>query len=816
MRVPSSTYRIQFNGAFRFVDGMGILAYLHKLGISDIYSSPILKAQRGSAHGYDVTDPTQINPEIGTREEFERFATQIKARKMGLILDIVPNHMAASPENPWWTDVLVNGASSRFADFFDVDWSSDKIILPILAKPYGECLESGEIAIKRDNGSSHLQYFDHELPVRVPQTTEVTTLDDLDRLISAQPYRLAFWRKAADSINYRRFFDVNELVGIRAERDDVFNATHRTVFGFIDDRLVDGLRIDHIDGLLDPDCYLQRLPHVYVVVEKILGGNEALPSHWRTHGTTGYDFTAISQNVFIDPEGFRQLQGAYEEFTGVTTSLVETFRSCKRNVMKEIFAGEVTALSNRLAELAAPHRHARDLSWRDLREALLSVTACLPVYRTYIRDFAVSESDHGYIEEAVQAAGSKPLCAALDFVKHVLFLQPPYYLQHQKRDYLEFVRQWQQFTGPVMAKGLEDTAFYRYNALVSINEVGCPAGRPEAFFGVDEFHRRNIARQHTQPHTMNASSTHDTKRSEDVRARIDVLSELPDEWENCLKRWRRWNPSDSAPDANEQVLIYQTLLGAWPISRKRLQSYLIKALREAKTHTSWLQNDAIYEQEVLSFVDRLMDPHYSRSFLKDFFRFQKKIAFFGAMNSLSRLLLKLTCPGVPDIYQGTELWDLSLTDPDNRRPVDYQNRVHVLDWIEKHGQAKELLRWWQDGRIKMFVLWKSLTFRRNRPEFFMDGEYRPLEVSGRRAENVIAFARHLGDRWILVAVPRLTSQFTKAGTPALGRVWADTALQLPAQAPRQWINIFTDKNVDTPKVADIFSDLPFALLERSV
>jgi len=815
VRVPSSTYRVQFNGAFRFVDGTAILAYLDKLGISDIYSSPILKAQHGSMHGYDVTDPTQINPEIGTREEFERFASEIKKRRMGLILDIVPNHMAASLENPWWTDVLANGASSRFANFFDVDWSSDKIILPILAKPYGECLESGEFALKRDNGSSRLRYFDHELPVRVPQTVEVTTVDDLDRLISAQPYRLAFWRKAADSINYRRFFDVNDLVGIRAERDDVFKATHETVFGFIDDGLVDGLRIDHIDGLLDPDRYLQRLPHIYVVVEKILGGNETIPPHWRTHGTTGYDFTAISQNVFIDPEGFRRLQQIYAEFTGNTASLLETFRTCKRKIMEEIFAGELTALSNRLVELAEPHRHARDLSQRDLHDALLSVTSCLPVYRTYIRDFEILESDRCYIEEAILAAGCKPLCAALEFVRNVLLIQPPYYLEHQRRDYLEFVRQWQQFTGPVMAKGLEDTAFYRYNALVSTNEVGRPASGPEAFLGVDEFHRRNIERQHTYPYTMNASSTHDTKRSEDVRARIDVLSELPDEWESRLKRWSRWNPSDSAPDANEQVLIYQTLLGAWPISRERLQGYLIKALREAKAHTSWMQNDGVYEQEVLSFVDRLMDPDQSRSFLKNFFRFHKKISFFGAMNSLSRLLLKLTSPGVPDIYQGTELWDFSLTDPDNRRPVDYENRVHALEWIEKHGRPKELLRWWQDGRIKMFVLWKSLTFRREHAEVFMEGEYLPIEVSGRRAENVIAFARHLGDKWILVVVPRLMSQLTKAGTPALGRVWADTVLQLPPQAPHQWRNVFTGKAVSTSKLAHIFSELPFALLERA-
>jgi len=817
VRIPSSTYRLQFSGSFRFADGEAVLSYLHDLGISDVYSSPILKARAGSPHGYDVTDPTQIQPEIGTLEDFERFAKRRRENQLGFVLDIVPNHMAASTENPWWMDVLTNGQSSLYAEFFDIDWKGGKVLLPILAKPYGECLESGDFAIQRDNGHFTLRYKNDELPVHASATVATDDIDTLDRVLASQPYRLAYWRKAADAINYRRFFDVADLVGLRAERKSVFTAMHAAIMDWVHQGFVDGLRIDHIDGLLDPMGYLERLPPVYIVVEKILGSDERLPLDWPTHGTTGYDFLNDVNGVLIDSKGYQELQRIYGKFTGAHATAVEIFRSCKRQVMKTLFNGELLDLSKRLIELAQDHRTARDLSLGEIREALVSVTACLSVYRTYITDSSVSGADRERILQAIQAAGCNPLCNALDFVREVLTLEPPYYLENHRERYFEFVKRWQQFTGPVMAKGLEDTTFYVHNPLVSVNEVGRDPNGPEAYFGVDEFHRRNAARREQFPLTLNTTSTHDTKRCEDVRSRINVLSELSDEWEHYLHRWSRWNRSATAPDADEQVLIYQTLLGAWPISQERLHTYLIKALREAKTHTNWLQPDENYEQAVLAFVDRLLDPNRSKHFLRHFYRFQEKIAYFGALNSLSQLLLKIASPGIPDIYQGTELWDFSLADPDNRRPVDFDKRIHTLRWLKRHAKPSELLNHWEDGRIKLFITWKALSFRRDHLSLFLDGEYLPLAVKGRHAEHVVAFARHYQNEWALIIAPRLTARLTRPLKPPLGiKVWEDTSLVLPANAPQHWHDVFTSETVATDRVADILCRLPLALLHAEV
>ena len=519
---------------------------------------------------------------------------------------------------------------------------------------------------------------------------------------------------------------------------------------------------------------MDRLPDVYVVTEKILGENEQLPRDWRTQGTTGYDFANFVNGAFVDREGFHNLQKIYSEFTGSTKAFTEVVDERKRQVMSELFPGEVNGFARRLTELAAADRQARRLRAEDLKEALISVTACLPVYRTYIRDGHTSETDRTYIVNAIAAAGYGP---AFDFLRRVLLVEPAWYMQQIKSDYLDFVMRWQQFTGPVMAKGLEDTALYVHNPLISVNEVGGESGGPEPYFGVEQFHQRNMTRLARWPNTMNAGSTHDSKRSEDVRARVNVLSELPAEWARSLRRWGRLHPAETAPDPNEQILIYQSMLGAWPIEPDRLKQHVTKALREGKTHTNWIDVNEEYETRVRSFIDSL---YSNDGFLRDFGRFQRKIAYFGALSSLAQLVLKIASPGVPDFYRGADAWDLSLADPDNRRPVDFAARIQMLEELRKRARPHELLKHWPDGRLKMYATWKLLNFRRAYPDLFREGEYIPLRVTGARANHIIAFARRLHEQWCVVAVPRLCASLTRSGSPPLGeKVWHGTQIELP-------------------------------------
>jgi (1->4)-alpha-D-glucan 1-alpha-D-glucosylmutase len=449
-------------------------------------------------------------------------------------------------------------------------------------------------------------------------------------------------------------------------------------------------------------------------------------------------------------------------------------------------------------ELAEEDRHARDLRTEELRNAFLGVTVCLPIYRTYIRDTEISERDRAHIENALAAAGTGP---EFDFLRRVLLVEPAWYLQHRKADYLDFVMRWQQFTGPVMAKGLEDTTFYGHNPLVSVNEVGGDFAGPEGYFGIEEFHRRNLKRHADWPHSMNATSTHDTKRSEDVRTRINVLSELPDEWAESLGQWMRMHPRETGPDANEQILIYQSLLGAWPIEADRLKQYVTKALREAKRNTKWTEINEEYERSVLAFVDTL---YASEDFLSDFESLQKKVAYYGALSSLSQLVLKATSPGVPDFYRGTEFWDLSLTDPDNRRPVDFSLRMDALRDLQGQPNVQELLNHWPDGRLKMYLTQKLLHFRREHSELFLQGEYIPLRVKGALSNHVVAFARRLHQQWCIVAVGRLYA--------SLAEGWHDTEIELPAEAPSSWRNVFTGAEVASPDCSVLFKDLPVAVL----
>jgi (1->4)-alpha-D-glucan 1-alpha-D-glucosylmutase len=621
----------------------------------------------------------------------------------------------------------------------------------------------------------------------------------------------------------------------------VFEATHSLIFRLISEGKVTGLRIDHIDGLYDPLEYLQRLqqritpqgkksPGFYVVVEKILSSDEALPEAWPVSGTTGYDFANVLNALFVDSGGIKALNDIYFQVTGSGKSFRDIVYEKKKQVMLELFSGEIDALGRYLARLSG------QLAAPEARRALVEVTAALPVYRTYSRTSEITPQDRTYLEIAFQDAVQRRAVPekALDSLRHVLLLDfPASIAENDKNEWMNFVRRWQQLTGAIMAKGFEDTALYNYHRLTSLNEVG---GNPEAIgLSVEDFHRWNLTRRKRWPYTLNATSTHDTKRSEDVRARISVLSEIPDEWAEHLTRWRQWNGAKKrkldglpVPEPTTEVLLYQTLIGAWPLSaeelpefRERLKAYMIKAVREAKTITSWIKIEQEYEDALLSFVDAILEEAPDNGFLDDFLKFQKKIAFYGALNSVSQLLLKVTSPGVPDFYQGTELWDFSLVDPDNRRPVYFKKQKRLLDSIVGEGwPIEDMLSSWQDGRIKMYVTYKALNALRDYPEPFQKGDYIPLGVEGERRQNVSAFARSYQRAWALVAAPRFFTQLSEAGVPPVGKqVWRENRIILPKDAPRQWCNVFTGEVIESEgslPLAEVLGTFPIALLTPSV
>ena len=873
-RIPTATYRLQFNAQFTLQDARKIVDYLHALGISDIYASPLLRARKGSTHGYDVVDTSTINPELGNIDDFAELHGALAQNDMGLVLDIVPNHMAASHENAWWMSVLENGGQSRFLHYFDIDWSENKVLLPILGRPYGEALESGEIQLGFDADGFFLAYYDKRLPVApqsyqivlrecvvaLPadgpslevhdlvqndgavansrflkdtlwriheQTSEVReALDDviarfnrdfdlLDRLLDAQWYRLAYWRIASETINYRRFFDVTDLVGVRVEHPEVFDLHNRLVFELVADGKVTGLRVDHIDGLYDPVNYLTKLQlrePSYVVVEKILEAGEALPSSLTCAGTTGYDFLDTVNAVFVDPAGLDVLTETYQSFSGMTSSYEDIVYERKKQVIEQLFYGEMRALGAHLGQLAVADRNARDFAPSEISSALLEVAACMPVYRTYVRD-TVSEEDRTRIGEAIEEARRRARGVdgrLFDFVSRVLLLDPPKYIEGELSRWQVFLMRWQQFTGRVMAKGVEDTAFYNYNRLISLNEVGSEPGRHGDFDPVAELHARNERIARDWPHTMNATSTHDTKRSEDVRARIHVLSEIPDEWEKTVRRWSRINASlkkGDIPHPNEEWLIYQTLVGMWPLDESeipsvpdRLCAYLEKAAREAKTDSSWLSPNADYEKSLQDFATAIVTH---QPFIEPFREFQARIAFHGFLNSLAQVVLKATSPGLPDFYQGTELWDFSLVDPDNRRPVDYEKRTALLRDLPP---VSTLLANWPDGRIKLFTTARTLATRNRNLDAFR-GDYRAVETG---TPNAVAFTR--GEN-VLIVVPRLTTQLIQPPQLPVGDVWREHALNVVGT----WRNAFTDETVqgDPLPLKSVFATFPVAILERN-
>ena len=970
MRIPTATYRLQFHKDFGFAQATDIVEYLHELGISDIYASPIFKARAGSMHGYDVVDHSQIDPALGGEENFEAFTSALKTRGMGLILDIVPNHMGiGETSNTWWMDVLENGPSSSYATYFDIDWQpvnphlENKVLLAILEDQYGIVLEDGKLRLTYEDGAFFVYYHDTKLPIaprtygavldrrlaslneklgqdhpsalefqsiltaisHLPPRTEtdpekleerrrekevikrrITALyhrsaevkeaidfsitefngkvadprsfDLLDRLMDEQAYRLAFWRVAGEEINYRRFFDINELAAIRTETAEVFQATHQLILRFLAEGKATGLRVDHPDGLWDPTAYFQQLQQsystqrapsrpdalpdaasagkknetarwpLYIVAEKILAEGEALPEDWAVAGTTGYDFLTQVNGIFVRRASRRAFDKIYSDFVGSKSNYRDLVNSQKKMIMLVSLASEINSLSHQLNRISERNRHYRDFTLNSLTYAVREVIACLSVYRTYAdaSNGAVSERDRKYIDDAVEEAkrrNPRTARSLFDFIKDTLQLKNLARFHEQERqNVIDFVMHLQQVTGPVMAKAVEDTSFYVYNRLVSLNEVG---GEPEHFgLSIEEFHRHNVFRRRHWPHSMLASSTHDTKRSEDVRARINLLSEIPADWRTAVTRWSRLTRAgkteiggEPAPDANDEYLFYQSLLGIWPSEsmtaeafkniRERITAYMQKAIKEAKVHTSWVNPNDAYDQALENFVGKVLRQGADDGFVSDFAQFQKRIAYAGMLNSLSQTLLKITAPGVPDFYQGTELWDLSLVDPDNRRPVDYGKRREWLGEIKRRESEdrpellRDLLAHWQDGKLKLYLIYKALNFRRAHHAHFQGGNYLPLTASGKLKEHVCAFARRQDFDWTVVVAPRLLASLAAHEQAPLGqRVWGDSALLLPDEAPERWRQLFTGESLTTKHsgtrrillLREIFEAFPVALL----
>ncbi|MBZ5495341.1 MAG: malto-oligosyltrehalose synthase [Acidobacteriia bacterium] len=957
--VPASTYRLQFNRFFTIKHAAALTDYLDKLGISDCYASPLLMARPGSLHGYDVTDFTRINPEIGTLEEFSSFVGRLRQLDMGLLLDVVPNHMCiGDSSNIWWWDVLENGPSSPYAWFFDIDWNppkedlANKVLLPVLGDQYGRVLEDQQITIAWDTNGFSTCFYQTRLPVaphtwhlilepalaelkqtvgdspqdvlelesiltaisHLPDHSEtdeariherqrekevikrrLSTLleasapvrcafeasltringtpgdprsfDRLERLLAGQAYRLSFWRVAADEINYRRFFDINDLAAIRVEDPAVFAAVHASIFDLIRLGHVIGLRIDHPDGLFEPERYFRDLQEgcrtaressgsasehpSFVVAEKILVGDEALRPGWEIEGTTGYDFLNLLNGVFVDRARRRTFVHLYQKFTGWSgpyESMV--FEHSKKLIMQVSMSSELNVLARMLDRVSEQHRWSRDFTLENLRDALRDVVSCFPIYRTYIESDAtrVDSEDERYIRLAISVAKRRnPALSAsvFDFIQSVLLLEDPGGLSDEQRaERRLFVLRLQQYTGPVMAKGLEDTAFYRYYPLASLNEVG---GSPQRF-GVsrDYFHARNAARMDQWPNSLLTTSTHDSKCSEDVRARINVLSEIPAEWYRALRSWQKLNRSRKAdlagvetPSANAEYLLYQTLLGVWPLKPmnpqeheefvSRIQAYMEKALREAKLFTSWVSPNTSYETIVRNFIQAVLDPAPGNEFLNGFIPFQRRIAWAGMLNSLAQVLLKIAAPGVPDFYQGNEVWNFSLVDPDNRRPVDYQLRRSLLERLDDESRedpADAVLRLANepsDGGIKLYVTSRALKFRKANRDLFARGAYLPLRAAGSRQKHIIAFARTLGRRSVLALAGRFFTALGNGGPFPVGEeAWGDTIVLLRKRVVgNTLLDVFTQRriSVDSNKgrlalpLAQVFSHLPFALLD---
>ncbi|MFW5969000.1 MAG: malto-oligosyltrehalose synthase [Halofilum sp. (in: g-proteobacteria)] len=948
---PRATYRLQLGPGFTLQDARARVPYFEALGVSHCYLSPVLQARSGSTHGYDVVDHGAIDRDIGTRADFEALADALHARGMGLILDLVPNHMGVmGTDNAWWLDVLENGPASEFAPYFDIDWQparrelAGRVLLPVLGDHYGVVLESGalQLALDDDARGFAVHYHEHRFPLdpgtwpyllrfwheRLEDTLaddpaalekletvaqalgglpprsvaeeelraerrrianesrarlahlcatrpairehldtvctffnglvdEPSTFEPMHDLLERQAWRLAHWRVAGDEINYRRFFDINDLAGLSTHREEVFEATHRLVLDLRANGHLDGVRIDHPDGLYEPRTYLRRLARAlearrppdalptYRVVEKILTGDEGLRADWPVHGTTGYGFANLVGRLFVDPDGERALTSTYHRFIGRRVSFAGESYHARHLIMHRQMAAELATLAHRLDRLSELDWNTRDFTHHGLRDGLAEVIACFPVYRTYIVGGRVSAADRAVIERAVEAAVSTPRTDpdVLAFIRDVLLLQPGSALVESRRpDLTDFVLRFQQYTSALMAKGIEDTALYRHYRLSSLNEVG---GSPDDFAAEPtRVHRALGAQARAWPHGMLNTATHDAKRGEDVRMRVHALSEIPGEWRAATMRWRRLNRRHGrdvggkrAPVADDEYLFYQTLIGAWPPCLQtpdtgfveRIRAYMIKAAREAKRATSWWRPEPAYEQALEAFVEGALAD---RRFLAELAPMRARVDRLGRINSLAQCLLKLTVPGVPDLYQGSEGWQLALVDPDNRRPVDFErldSGLAAVQSLERAAAAERRERLLAladgdpEGLAKQFLVRRVLRTRAAVDPVFREGRYEPLDTAGEHAHRVFAFARVSSEGVAVVAVPRLAGGLSDGGRSALGaEAWGDTRVCVPEelQPSSGLADAFTGLPVSTAKAdggdcvscRDIFAVFPGALL----
>ena len=805
---PVGTYRVQLRAEFGFAAAASLVRYLDGLGISHLYGSPVMQAAVGSTHGYDVVDVAEVSAELGGSQAFDAMVAALREAGLGLLLDIVPNHMAAVPENGWWWDVLRRGPGSQFAGYFDIDWEPPdadlrgRVLLPVLGEPLEAVLEHGRLRIERRGSEWELRYFDKRFPLAQGPPDSGPDMASsgkrMQQILERQHYRLEYWRTALPRLNYRRFFDISSLIGLRVEEPAVFDDVHRLVLRWLGEGKLQGLRIDHIDGLRDPLGYLQKLRQragdIWILVEKILQPGEPLAADWPVHGTTGYDFMNLALGLFVDGGKEVAFSDLYREFAPeATASYEDTVEATRRLALESLFTAELRRLESTLCgiEQVGAARLDKSVAEAALRELLVS----FPVYRTYAGSGrATTPHDRAVVAHAVDAAGRRrpELKFALGRLGDVLC--------DGGEEESDFVARFQQLSGPLMAKAEEDTAFYRYNRLLCLNEVG---GAPSRFgVGAAEFHQHNHEVQAARPLTMLATSTHDTKRGEDVRARLALLSEIPERWRALVFRWSAHNVrhrTNGVPDRNTEYLLYQTLVGAHPLTLERARAYSQKAAREAKLQTSWLDPNLEYEQA----LDRFVEGLFSDGEFQDELRaFVDQIKLAGFVNGLAFKLLALTSPGVPDCYQGSELWDLSLVDPDNRRPVDYALRERLLATIDQLSPEQIWTRA-DEGLPKLLLVTRSLQLRRRRPDCFDGrGDYRPLYARGAKAGHVIAFLR---GRSVTVVVPRLVLGLE-------GR-WMDTQIAL---GDGRWRNLLDDSDGLSGRVAlaELLGRFPVALLER--
>ena len=907
---PRATYRLQLRKSFGFADAAAVAPYLARLGISHVYLSPVFKARPGSAHGYDITDHSALNPELGTEEDHAAMIAAFRREGLSAVLDIVPNHMGVGgADNPLWLDVLEWGPESQYAGWFDIDWSAHvgpaggKLLAPVLGEPYGAALRAGKLALRFDAeaGTFAVWAYDaHKLPVcpltyptilgrevealerigdrfrdlpnwrpeiaegardlqaelaalarddaeaRAGIETRVAAVNgdwrELDRLIAAQNWRVAFFRVAEDEINYRRFFNINDLAGLRMELGPVFFHAHERVFAMLEGGEIEGLRIDHIDGLFDPKAYLAALrEHVprpfYLVVEKILAPHESLRADWPVEGGTGYDFVNLVLGLLIDPSAEAAFDESYRTFAGVLETYGAVATASKLRIMDVEMASEIAALGRAAARLARESPMTADLTRGILERAIRRTIACFPIYRTYL-DLSGTPDDADLRDIAwaiTRARRSDPDLhpTAFDFLEAALTANPAALRAKElsRTAAVRFAMRMQQVTGPVMAKGVEDTAFYRWNRFVALNEVG---GSPDRFgIAPSAFHKANAQRAERWPHAMLASATHDTKRGEDARARLAVLSERPEEWRRQVVSWGRILRArigdvegTAAPDRNDEYMLYQMLVGAWPtdmIERPaaealaafagRIREALTKSIREAKLRSGWAAPNAAYEDAALAFASEALRPD-GAGFLNAFLPFVADVARLGAQNSLVQTVLKLTAPGVPDAYQGSELWDFSLVDPDNRRAVDYRTREAALAELQprlgseeaRAGLFASLLENWRDGRVKLAAIALLLALRRERPGLFAEGGYRPVEIAGEDADWALGFLREQGrERLAVVAARYPVKREAKPGWEAVAR--------LPEG---RWIDRFRGRAIEAnAPLSEWLGGLPVAVLTEA-